>query len=99
MILSECTRKALKSVIRAKRVSLATAGILASTAAILISCSAGAVPPIASASATAVGALFKRGWLGIATAVGGAVALGVGAAAQKLEGRFYENFERHPALE
>lgn len=98
VLLSECTRKALKNVIRVKRVSLATAGILA-VIALVISCSAGAVPPIAAASATSVGGLFKRGWAGIATAVGGAVALGVGAAAQKLEGRFYENFERHPVLE
>lgn len=103
VVLSESSRTALKNVIRVKRASLAAAALLAATT-LLISCTLGASPLVTAgagagaARATTAGALSKRGWAGIVAAVGGAVALGLSAAAQKLEGHFYKNFERHPVL-
>lgn len=43
-------------------------------------------------------AFARRGWLCVGSVIGSACALGLGAAAHKLEGCFYGNFERHPAL-
>lgn len=81
---------------RVKNRSLAASGVLA-IAGLILSCLAGAAAPVSSIAA-GPHALSRQGWIGIAAAIGSAVTLGLGAAAHRLEGCFYENYERHPMV-
>lgn len=105
VMISETTRRTLKTVKRVKRGALAMAGLLAVTALVLsYSSGSGLALPISTARAVnSVGgvgsAISRRGLWGAAAACGGACALVLSAAAQKFEGCFYQNFERHPVLE
>lgn len=92
-----------------KKVGFTAAAVLAAASLLLLS-SSGAAAAAAAATATGtaagssgggVAALVSR--VGVArasfvAAVGAVCSLGLGAAAGKLEGHFYTNFQRHPAL-
>ncbi|CAN0492450.1 unnamed protein product, partial [Ectocarpus sp. 12 AP-2014] len=82
------TRRALATVKRVKKGGLALSALLAA-ASVLLS-RAGAARAAAAAAPPGVG--------GLVAALGSLCSLGLAAAANALEARFYTNFERHPSL-
>lgn len=107
VLITASTRRALAKVKLAKRSGIAAAAVLAAASLLLLSSSS--VAAAAAASATAAASSGGGGVAALVSGIGGARAsvvaavgavcsLGLGTAAGILEGHFYNNFERHPAL-
>lgn len=109
VLITAATRRALARVKLTKKVGFTAAAVLAAASLLLLSSSGAAAAASAAATTGAAASSGGGGVAALVSRVGGAKAsfvaavvavcsLGLGAAAGKLEGHFYTNFERHPAL-